>query len=347
MSRGIAWLRGQAGWARVGVVVTVGAVAVLGASAPAPLQAAGTPLHAAQTPLHAAQTTLQAAGTPLHVARALLQATGETGTPAGSGSESGDTRCPSPNSPNEMTLVAGTPQTAIIGTAFATDLQVALGNTNGCPVTTAAAGVPVTFRAPTGGASGAFSTSASNTAVVGADASGAVAAPPFTANAVAGSYTVTGSSQYGTVSFSLTNAAAGVWCSALGRRASASAGEPVKLTPGVGATQSTPAGAPFPIRLAVTATDAAGNPVAGVLVTFSAPQAGASGRFTVHVRGHSHRPRVSHPHKVTVETNACGIAVAPAFTATDTRGGYIVKATAKGVRPAAFALVNVARGGSS
>jgi hypothetical protein len=292
------------------VLVTAGAVAVLCAFAGAPLQAAG-----------------------------------ETATPGGSGSGSGGAVCPVSNPPNELTLVAGTPQTAIVGTAFASSLQVALANSDGCPVTSAA-GVAVTFSAPAGGASGVFSSSDSNTVIVGADSSGAVAAPPFTANTAAGSYTVTAGSQYGSISFSLTNAAAGIWCSTLGRRAPVSAGEPVKLAAGVGSTQSAPAGARFPIRLAVTATDAEGNPVAGALVRFSAPRAGASGRFTVRARGPHGRGHVVHPYTVAVETNACGIAVAPPFTADDRQGGYVVTATVPPARPAAFALVNAATGRS-
>ncbi len=316
---------------------------------------------------------------------------GETGT-----SPTGTSGCPSSNPPNQMTLVAGTPQTAILQSAFATGLQVALSNSDGCPVTSAAAGIPVTFSAPASGASGVFSTSGSNTVIVGADASGSVAAPAFTANTAAGSYTVTASSQYGSVSFSLTNTAAGIPArivaiplksrsagvisrypeplqvkvldsggnpvagttvtftlgsggsgacgtsasssagatfSGAGTQASATtgdtgvassplltanstagsftataavssgkeptggsgkessgassggaatpvsfslsnlAGKPTKLTPGVGSTQSTPAGTPFPIRLAVTVTDAQKNPVPGALVTFSAPVA--------------------------------------------------------------------------
>ena len=43
---------------------------------------------------------------------------------------------------------------------------------------------------------------------------------------------------------------------------------------------------------------------------------------------------------IAVRTNASGIAVAPAFTANGTTGGYIVKATVQGAAPAAFALVN-------
>jgi hypothetical protein len=267
---------------------------------------------------------------------------GETGTsPTGTGTSN----CPSSNPPNQMTLVAGTPQTATLETAFASGLQVALTNSDGCAVT-GAAGIPVTFTAPASGASGVFSTSASNTAIVGADASGTVAAPPLTANGTPGSYTVTASSQYGSVSFSLTNTAVGVWCSTLGKRVS-TAGEPAKLTAGVGATQSTLTGTPFPIRLAVTVTDAHKNPVPGALITFSAPLAGASGRFTIHARGPHHRPRISHPHTVKVKTGACGIAVAPVFTANNTQGGYIVKATVEHAAPAAFALVNAAPGQSS
>jgi hypothetical protein len=429
MSSGTAWLRRAAGWARDGLLVTACAVAVLAVFAPAPLRAAG-----------------------------------ETGTPGGSGGAA----CPSSNPPNQMTLVAGTPQTALVGTAFATGLRVALSNSDGCPVSSAA-GIPVAFSAPSSGASGLFSTSNSNTVIVGAEAAGTVAAPPFTANAADGSYTVTASSQLGSVSFALTNTAAGVPArivaiplkrlsasvtsrypqplqvrvldatgnpvagatvtftlaaggpSACGTSGSASAGatfasgatqasattgatglassppftanatvgpftatastsgkepggvparegsgtsavgaaatvsfslsnlagRPASLTPGVGSSQSTPAGSAFPLRLAVTVTDAHKNPVPDATITFSAPATGASGRFTLRSRGRHRRVRVSHPDTVTVRTGACGIAVAPPFTADDTRGGYIVKARAKHGRTAAFALVNVAPGRSS
>jgi hypothetical protein len=281
------------------------------------------------------------------VALALIVAAG-LGAGLAQGEETspgGTPACPSSNPPNQMTLVAGTPQTATLGTAFATVLQAALGNSDGCPVTSAA-GVPVTFTAPASGASGVFTTSAASIAIVGADASGTIAAPPFTANAVAGSYTVTARSQYGSVSFALTNAAAGVWCATLDRRASTSAGEAVKLTAGVGATQSTPAGTRFPIRLAVTATDAEGNPVARALVNFSAPRNGASGHFTVAARDARRHARAAHPQTVEVETNACGVAVAPAFTANRTQGGYVVKVTVAHTQPAAFALANIAAGKS-
>jgi protocatechuate 3,4-dioxygenase beta subunit len=382
------------------------------------------------------------------------------GAPGGSGS-TGTSGCPSPNPPDQLTLVAGTPQTAMLETAFASGLQVTLTNGDGCAVT-GAAGVPVTFTAPAAGASGRFSASNSNTVTVGADASGNVAAPTFTANATAGSYTVTASSQYGSVTFSLTNTAAGIPAKlaaiplahsstsvtarypqplqvrvldaagdpvsgatvtftlasadtgtcGTGTAANASfaggattasattdasglasspaltantaagsltataslsggggngganegagkggdptvtpvdfsllnlAGRPARIAPGVGSTQATSAGRAFPIPLAVTVTDAYKNPVAGALVTFTAPAAGASGRFTIRSRTARHRrPRVSYARVVEVRTSACGVAVAPTFTASRRPGGYIVKASVKAARPAAFALVNEA-----
>jgi hypothetical protein len=398
------------------------------------------------------------------IAGAPAFASGErSGDSGGSPGESTTTSsCPTPNPPNQLTLVAGTPQTTTLDTAFASGLQVALTNSDGCPVT-GTAGVPVTFSAPANGASGRFAANNSNTVTVGADSSGTIATPTFTANGTAGSYTVTASSQYGSVSFSLTNTAAGIparilaiplkrrSASVMGRypqplrvrvldaagnpvagttvtfalgsaaagtcatsaaasasfsgggtqttattdtsglatspaftanaaagsfsaTASASsgggsgsegagktgapsvapvsfslanlAGKPTKIAPGVGSTQSTPAGSAFPIRLAVTVTDAQKNAVPGALITFSAPLAGASGRFTISSPPHHHRARVSHPDTVKVKTNACGIAVAPALTANDTQGGYIVEATAAHARAAAFALVNEAPGQS-
>jgi hypothetical protein len=111
------------------------------------------------------------------------------------------------------------------------------------------------------------------------------------------------------------------------------AGAPARVTAGVGAFQSTPVGTGFPLRLAVTVTDAEQKPVLGVPVTFTAPARGPSGHFAVIARG----PR---PRRVRVRTDTCGIAVAPAFIANAQQGGYLVTAAVAHVRPAAFALVN-------
>ncbi len=240
--------------------------------------------------------------------------------------------CPSSNPPNRLTLVAGTPQSATLDSAFATNLQVAFTNSNGCAVTSAVAGTPVTFSAPTAGASGLFGASGSSSVTVGSDASGMASAPAFTANDTAGSYTVTASSAYGWVSFSLANAAGSASSACATAANGALAGKAAKLATGVGASQSTRRGTRFPVRFAVTATDAEKEPVAGVLVTFTAPARGPSGRFAV----------PSHPRRVEVRTDACGVALAPAFTANHRQGGYIVVASVERVR-AAFALVNRGR----
>jgi hypothetical protein len=122
------------------------------------------------------------------------------------------------------------------------------------------------------------------------------------------------------------------------------AGSPARVIAGVGAIQSTPTDTRFPIRLAVTVTDAEENPVAGAAVTFTAPARGPSGRFTTRTQTKHSRPHISHPRSVTIVTDACGIAVAPAFVANGEQGGYVVKASVEHVRPAAFALVNARPG---
>jgi protocatechuate 3,4-dioxygenase beta subunit len=410
-----------------------------------------------------ALAVLAAVGVLAAAGGALAGSSSAAGGEPGGGSGS---NCPESTAPNAMTLVAGTPQTATLSSAYGSGLQVALTNTDGCTVTSGAAGVAVTFTAPSAGASGVFSASGTNAATVGADSSGMVAAPTFTANGIAGSYTVTASSQYGTVTFALTNTAAGTparlvalsppkqtatvthayrqalavkvldgdgdpvagasvtftltastAASACGTSASSSggagagagasfagaaseasatsnadgvatspaltangetgtfaasaalgssgasephggdastgnlapalfalanlAGSPAKLTLGVGATQSARVGTRFPVSLAVTVTDALGNRVPDTLVSFAAPSAGASGRFTVRVASRSRRrARTRQARVASVRTNACGIALAPAYTANREPGGYAVEASAGHARAAAFALVN-------
>ena len=95
-------------------------------------------------------------------------------------------------------------------TAFGANLEVALANTNGCPLTSAVAGVPVTFSAPASGASGTFASSGSSSVTVGSDTSGMASGAMFSANGSAGSYTIVASSAYGSVSFAMTNTAAGM-----------------------------------------------------------------------------------------------------------------------------------------
>ena len=65
--------------------------------------------------------------------------------------------CPTYNPPNALGLVGGTPQSAKLLTPFANPLEVAVINTNGCPITTPTAGIAVLFAAPGNGPSGTFS----------------------------------------------------------------------------------------------------------------------------------------------------------------------------------------------
>jgi hypothetical protein len=82
-----------------------------------------------------------------------------------------------------VTANGGTPQTAAVGKAFTTALAVKLTQ-NGAPVS----GAIVMFMAPASGASGSFSNGAATLSVT-TDGSGS-ASTTFTANTVAGTYTV-------------------------------------------------------------------------------------------------------------------------------------------------------------
>ena len=173
--------------------------------------------------------------------------------------------------------------------------------------------------AGTASSAGASFVGGSAQATATTDAAGIAISPLLVANTTSGRFVATAVVSGGreAASFLLSNRA----------------GTPATLTAGVASTESTTAGTRFPIRLAVTVTDKDSNPVAGATVRFSAPEHGPSGRF-----GHRGGTRT-----ITVTTNSSGVAVAPAFTATQAAGGYIVEATSHGARPAAFALVNSPR----
>ena len=94
------------------------------------------------------------------------------------------------------------------------------------------------------------------------------------------------------------------------------------LTATSGANQAAMTGAAFALPLAATVTDAFGNPVPNVVVTFSAPTTGASGAF-------------SGVATATATTNASGVATSPTFTANNTVGAYSVTASAAGAATSA------------
>ena len=243
-------------------------------------------------------------------------ATGDTGSPS----------CPTSNPPNALTLVAGTPQTAQLDSPFQAALQVELANTNGCPVTSSVAGTAITFTAPASGPSGLFSTSGSGAVTVGADASGAAAAGMFTANDTAGSYTITASSAYGSVSFALTNTAAAL---------------PSSITALAPPSQSATAGTRYGEPLEVRVLDANGTPVVGAPVTFSLGGSGGGGSASANAGAAASFADGSA--QATEKTNSEGIATSPSFTANSTAGTFTATASVEAIsEPASFSLKNVA-----
>jgi hypothetical protein len=88
--------------------------------------------------------------------------------------------------PSIMTIVSGSNQSTVAGTAFSTALAVKITDASSNPIS----GLTVTFTAPTSGASGTFAGGGASTTAV-TNASGVATAPAFTANATAGSIAVT------------------------------------------------------------------------------------------------------------------------------------------------------------
>lgn len=193
-------------------------------------------------------------------------------------------------------------------------LAVHLVDASGTPVQ----GAVVSFAvdASQGGAGATF-VGGSAQATATTDANGVAESPALVAGKVSGRFTVVASTPAvrAALSFAFRTLA----------------GRPKTVAAGAASGQSATVGTRFSVRLAVTVTDADGNAVPGARVTFVAPAHGASGRF---VRTRSRR--------VTVKTDANGVAVAPAFVANRKTGGYAVTATAGG-KSTAFALMNLPR----
>ncbi|HME09575.1 MAG TPA: invasin domain 3-containing protein [Bryobacteraceae bacterium] len=200
----------------------------------------------------------------------------------------------------------GTPQSATVNTVFSVPLVAMAKDGMGNPVS----GVVVTFSAPSTGATGTFATGLSTT--VATDVTGSASAV-FTANGVAGSYSVTASiSGVATpATFALTNLA----------------GPAARISLTSGSGQSASVNTAFAAPLAVMVSDAGGNPVSGAKVTFMSPTTGASASFAGGT--------------MTITTNPAGVASAP-VTANGTPGTYTVTATVPGVAsPASFSLTNI------
>lgn len=209
--------------------------------------------------------------------------------------------CPTTNHPNEIVIESGSGQTAQLGKQFQENLQVALANKNGCPLTGNLAGVNIDFGAPSSGASGIFS-SGSNLAVVGTNAQGIATAPPLTANFTTGAYTVDADSDYGSVELYLWNTAAGLAAS---------------IAAGV-TSQDASVGSQLAQPLQARVLDANGNPVQGATVNFAVVPGvtGASATFLG---------------QASVETDASGLASSPPLLANGIPGRYLATASTSGV----------------
>jgi hypothetical protein len=210
------------------------------------------------------------------------------------------TACPTTNHPNELVIEGGSGQTAQLGKPFQENLQVALANKNGCPLTGNLAGIDLEFDAPGSGASGTFATG-SDHAVVGTSAQGVATAPPLTANFTAGAYTVDVDSDYGTVELYLWNTAAGLAAS---------------ITTGVSSQEANVNAQLAPLQARVL--DANGNPVQGATVNFAVVP-GVTGASAVLLG------------EASVTTDATGLATSPPLLANGTPGRYLATASISGV----------------
>ncbi len=144
-----------------------------------------------------------------------------------------------------LAAASGTPQSATVGEAFANPLVVHVTDAEG----NAVAGASVSFAAPSSGASATLSSSNATT-----DANGD-ASVSATANTIAGGYAVTATLGGQQATFSLTNLA----------------GPPAVATVTGGTPQSAIVGHAFANPLVVHVTDAEGNAIPGVTVTFGTP----------------------------------------------------------------------------
>ncbi|HET7487053.1 MAG TPA: hypothetical protein VFJ85_03935, partial [Acidimicrobiales bacterium] len=183
------------------------------------------------------------------------------------------------------------------------------------PTNAPAVGVTVTFTAPGSGASGTFA-GGTNVKTAVTDANGVATSTEFTANAVAGAYTVV--------------ASAPGRLSGVPLRFVNQAGPPASITASKGSGQAVGLGASFPTALTAIVADADGNAVPDKSVTFTAPDSGASATFASGATA-------------TVTTDAKGQAIAPKLTANRTAGTYTVTAGVAGVGGTAdFTLTNSA-----
>jgi len=212
--------------------------------------------------------------------------------------------------PAAVSPTSGTPQLAPINTTFTAPLVATVVDSGQNPVS----GALVTFTAPATGASGAFANGTA-TETDTTNAAGMATSTTFKANGTSGGDVVTATvaGVSSPANFNLTN----------------TAGAPATITAASGTPQSAATNTAFASPLVALVLDSSSNPVAGVVVTFTAPATGASGTFA---------------NGTTTEmdtTNASGVAASTTFIANGLTGPYTVTATVAALSaPAGFTLTN-------
>jgi adhesin/invasin len=197
-----------------------------------------------------------------------------------------------------MTKTAGDGQTATAGSAVGVAPQVRLLDGLGNPVS----GVSVTF-APVGSTNGSVTGGTTTT-----DASGYAAVGSWTLDNTAKVDSLTATAGSFTVTFTATGVA----------------GAPANMVKSAGDGQSATAGSDVATAPAVTITDANGNPVAGVSVTFSVASGGGS------VTGGS------------ATTDAAGVATVGSWTLGTTAGANTLDAASAGLTTVTFTATGTA-----
>jgi hypothetical protein len=212
--------------------------------------------------------------------------------------------------PKTVTITAGAAQKAALNAVYATRIQAQVKDQFGA----AGPQAIVRFSVPAG-----FGTFAGGLTSVDIQSttSGYATAPDFTANNVAGAFTVTislpNSPTVTPVTTTFTNVDAAV---------------PTVVQVYDGNNQQTPVSALFPKALKAKVTNGLGNPVAGVTVTFTSPSSGASCTFpTLFAVG-------------TSLTDVGGIATSSTPLANAITGSYFVTATVPGASSAQYGLTN-------
>jgi hypothetical protein len=208
--------------------------------------------------------------------------------------------------PAALTLTPASPQSATVGQAYAATFLAMVTDVKGYPVSNE----PVTFTAPSSGASGTFAEKPKPLAsvIVRTSGAGVAIAPTFTANTTAGAFHLNVSvAKLPKATFSLTNVAG-----------------PLARMAAIGSSSSA---APLTVR----ATDAFGNPVAGASVVFSASPAAPASGVTPAVFTASAQPATAlfagGAATVLVHTDKHGIASASSLISNDSAGNFTVTVT--------------------